>query len=216
MSLVGNAHLVAGDADTILVVLAFLKKQEMETAGNPDLSIKLCVQFGIDEARELRARAHSRAIGSGPRVFIVCAAKMTAEAQNALLKTLEEPPAGALFFFIVPNPHTLLPTLRSRAQILSLDGARREGVVDAKAFIAATPKGRLDMLAPLLRKDENDERDISAIFSFLSALERAGGAALGKRGAEAIYRAKRYLNDKGALVKPLLESVALLVPRMRS
>jgi DNA polymerase-3 subunit delta' len=42
--------------------------------------------------------------------------RMTAEAANALLKTLEEPPAQALMLLITDSPETLLPTIRSRCQ----------------------------------------------------------------------------------------------------
>lgn len=42
------------------------------------------------------------------------------EAQNALLKTLEEPPAGSFFILITANPAALLPTTRSRCQLLML------------------------------------------------------------------------------------------------
>lgn len=46
------------------------------------------------------------------------AAKMTSEGANALLKTLEEPAADSLILLICDNPDTLLPTIRSRCQIV--------------------------------------------------------------------------------------------------
>ena len=68
------------------------------------------------------------------------------------------------------------------------------------------------MLKPLLEKDEDDKRDIGKIVAFLSALERA--LKRKPEGLHAIYRARKYIGDKGALVKPLLEQVALLVPKI--
>jgi DNA polymerase III delta prime subunit len=144
---------------------------------------------------------------------------MTNEAQNALLKTLEEPPADAMFFFIVPAPEVLLPTLRSRAQILTLrSGKKTEDLVDAKKFLAAPVAKRLEMLKPLLEKDDDDKRDTGEIIRFLGSLERLlekkpEGLArpATAEGVDAVYRARKYMGDKGALVKPLLEQVALLV-----
>ena len=49
-------------------------------------------------------------------VVIDDAHRMTSEAANALLKTLEEPPAQALMLLITDSPETLLPTIRSRCQ----------------------------------------------------------------------------------------------------
>jgi hypothetical protein len=225
MGLVGNTHLVAGTAEAIPQVLALLEREGIETRGNPDIYIRTHRQFGAEDARELRERAGSRAVNSPHRIFIVAMPGMTTEAQNTLLKTLEEPPAGAMFFLIVPAPDTLLATLRSRAQVLTLGARTHEpSIVDAKMFLAATPQERLDMLKPLLEKDDDDKRDAGAILSFLSSVERMlekdvskrggeGPAAVYREGIESVYRARRYMGDKGALVKPLLEQVALLVPK---
>ena len=58
----------------------------------------------------------------GPyRIFIVDDAdKMNEEAQNALLKTLEEPPSYAVIILLTTNANELLPTIRSRAVLLSM------------------------------------------------------------------------------------------------
>ena len=215
-----------------------LRSNGIEREGNPDLYVREYRTFGIDDARELRDRASTRALGlsvqgarSGARagrVFIVVTPFMTTDAQNALLKTLEEPPGGALFFFIVPSPMTLLPTLRSRVQMLDIQPSRRrlDGVkasprrreIDPKAFLGALPQARLDMLKPLFAKDENDERDSRPALMFLSELERtlATSSARTKdtNGFKAIYRARTYIGDKGSLMKPLLEQVALLTTRV--
>ncbi len=137
---------------------------------------------------------------------------MTNEAQNALLKTLEEPSADALFFIVVPSPQSLLPTLRSRAQTLVLRQNAIGGPVDAKAFLKAGAQERLEMLKPLLDKDEDDMRDVSSSIAFLIALERELSREPGESrgGLEAVYRARKYIGDKGSLMKALLEQVALL------
>jgi DNA polymerase-3 subunit delta' len=51
-------------------------------------------------------------------VLIHDAQLLSLEAQNALLKTLEEPDSSTLFLLTAPNPHSLLPTIVSRAQRL--------------------------------------------------------------------------------------------------
>lgn len=56
---------------------------------------------------------------SNKKVYIVKDAHdMTISAQNRILKTLEEPPAYAVIIFITTNANSLLPTVRSRCQIL--------------------------------------------------------------------------------------------------
>ncbi|MDO8562122.1 MAG: hypothetical protein Q7S05_04865 [bacterium] len=213
----GSAYLVAGGSEMIEPILASLERAGIEARGNPDVHIREYLQFGIDEARELRSRASSRAIKEKGRVFIIVTPQMTNDAQNALLKTLEEPSASASFYIIVPSPETLLPTLRSRAQTLAFEEVEvREGIVDAKEFLRAVPAKRIELLKQLLPK-EKETRDVGAIIAFLSALERelgAAGAEKSKEGLEAVYRARKYVTDKGSLLKPLLEQVALLTPRL--
>lgn len=221
----GNTFLIAGTADDVPQVLSLLKEDGISIEANPDLHVRDYRQFGIDDAHELRTRASARAIGDGDRrVFVISASGITSEAQNALLKTLEEPPARALFVFIVPAPETLLATVRSRSQILRIegDGKPSKESVDAKEFFAATPAKRLDLLKTILEKDGDDKYDTGAILAFLASLERyiahmrdLRSPASKKEALDTIYRARMYIGDRGALVKALLESVALLSPHIQ-
>lgn len=219
-ALVGNTHIVAGGSEMVPRVQDFLAENKIRTKGNPDVYVRIYKHFGVEEARELRSRASLKALGDR-RIFICAAADINREAQNALLKILEEESGGALFILIVPSPHTLLPTLRSRMQVLALDrAAPRESGIDTEKFLSASPQKRLDLLKTLLEKGEDDRRDLAAILSFLSALEERLAKHLESlhttrgEGLEAVYRARKYITDRGALVKPLLEHVALLMPRV--
>lgn len=218
MLVTAHAYLVKGGSERIPEILATLEKEGVATKGNPDLYARAFSFFSIDDARELRERAALRATGEKGRVFVVAAPTIAVEAQNALLKTLEEPPAGARFILIVPSPETLLPTLRSRMQELRVDSnkARPPGSVDAEKFLAATTDARLDLLKPLLEKGEDDRRDLAGTIAFLADLEAALGNAPKENvsGLKSVYRARKFITDKGAHTKSLLEQVALLTPRM--
>lgn len=213
------AHIVAGNSTSLPAIVAFLKNEGIRASGNPDVYVRSHTQFGADEARELKRRAFLRAVGEGSRIFVIATPGMTVEAQNVLLKTLEEPPADAIFIFVVPAPDTLLPTFRSRCQTLELPHSiESDGALNAKQFLSATREVRLDMLKPFLEKDEDDKRDTAPILAFLSSLEHEMAhenlQVYPREGIESVYRARKYVMDKGALVKPLLEQIALLSPRI--
>ncbi len=73
----------------------------------------------VDAIRDLETEANFRPYQATARFFIVDDAdKMNDSASNALLKTLEEPPAASHIFLITSRPDALLPTIRSRCQIL--------------------------------------------------------------------------------------------------
>jgi len=71
----------------------------------------------IDVVRELIRRSVQKPYRARGRVFLVRdAERMTDEAQNAFLKTLEEPPERCLLILTSSRPQGLLPTIRSRCQ----------------------------------------------------------------------------------------------------
>lgn len=73
----------------------------------------------IDQIREAIDRAAYRPFEGRRRVVIIDQAEqMVVNAQDALLKTLEEPPNASTFILVTDTPDTLLPTIRSRCQRL--------------------------------------------------------------------------------------------------
>lgn len=79
--------------------------------------------FHVDVIRDLRERAYVLPNEASRRVMILAGADaMTGQAQNALLKILEEPPAHLLFILTCENRALLLPTVRSRTLCVTLHG----------------------------------------------------------------------------------------------
>mgnify|MGYP001596939746 CR=1 FL=1 len=81
----------------------------------PDPSI------GIDEVRQIQFFLSRKPIQSDHNTVVIHQAHLlTLPAQHALLKTLEEPPPGAVIYLITSTPDSLLPTILSRVQITDL------------------------------------------------------------------------------------------------
>lgn len=74
--------------------------------------------LGIDAVREVSEKLYEHArLGGAKVVWVQDAAVLSDAAANALLKTLEEPPAGTWFFLACREPSRLLATLRSRCRL---------------------------------------------------------------------------------------------------
>jgi len=75
--------------------------------------------ISIDQIRAMQARLTTRpTLGAFRAIIIEPADDLERSAANALLKSLEEPPAGTFFLLVTHRPGMLLPTIRSRARIL--------------------------------------------------------------------------------------------------
>lgn len=90
-----------------------LARLERETTG------ELARNISVEQVRSLQRLFSNAPSLSGRRVIVIDAADdLERGAANALLKNLEEPPAGTLFLLISHAPGRLLPTIRSRCRIL--------------------------------------------------------------------------------------------------
>ena len=114
------------------------------------------VSFAIDNARTLRAWQELSSAGGGRKVHVIYTDFITREAENALLKTLEEPVPGTHIIFAVPKPDVLLPTLLSRVRVVM--PAQETGPAnDAKKFLALSRAERLAHIAKLVEKSDEEE-----------------------------------------------------------
>ncbi|MCD8323830.1 MAG: DNA polymerase III subunit delta [Clostridiales bacterium] len=102
----------------------------------PDIIYVTHVKTGIsvDDIREqVNADICVKPYSSRYKVYIIDEAEtMTVQAQNALLKTLEEPPAYAVILLLTTNADAFLPTIRSRCVRLGLKAAKDEQI---RAFL---------------------------------------------------------------------------------
>lgn len=100
---------------------------------------------GIDEMRELKQGIKFVPTKSQYRVFIIDEAhQLTKEAANALLKTLEEPPAHAIFVLATTEIHKMIPTIISRCQRFDFRKLTIEEIVKKLNFICEKEKIKIE------------------------------------------------------------------------
>jgi DNA polymerase-3 subunit delta' len=114
--------------------------RKIDSGVHPDVQLitveEDATQIKIAQIRQLLTMLDLQPLEGRNKVFIIDPAELlNAEAANALLKGLEEPPESSFFILITVNVHEMLLTVRSRCQVyhfspLTLDEIRRHGITD--------------------------------------------------------------------------------------
>ncbi len=100
--------------------------------------------IGVDEIRTVRSAAYIRPSDLEFKAYLFEECEtMTVQAQNALLKLLEEPPQNVYFFLMCENASALLPTVRSRAPTLRMQSFEKDQLSE---YLISTDK-KLRLLA---------------------------------------------------------------------
>lgn len=145
-----HAYLLVGSPNA---AEAYLKDMFGDLLGSPDYFLMKEASFGINDARKLSAMAVRKAF-TERKIFLIVPEVITPEAQNALLKTFEEPIADTHFFLVVRDEGVVIPTLRSRMALVRLEG-ENEISGEAKKFLNSALKERLNFVKKFVDKEEN-------------------------------------------------------------
>ena len=166
----------------------------------------------VDQVRSLQTLFATTPSFSDRRAVIIDAADdMERGAANALLKNLEEPPAGTMFFLVSHAPGRLLPTIRSRCRVLRF--GLLDDIATAEVLHAEIPDAEEDEIAALVRAGEGSPGralrfaglDIAALDRAIGDLIREGDPGNGRSSALA-----RSLAGKAA--QPRYEAFLERVP----
>ncbi|MCK5390944.1 MAG: DNA polymerase III subunit gamma/tau, partial [Deltaproteobacteria bacterium] len=91
------------------------------------IEIDAASRTGVDDMRELLESVHYTPTRGRYKVYIIDEVHMLSTPSfNALLKTLEEPPPYSVIILITSNPDSLLPTIRSRCQMIRFNALSEE------------------------------------------------------------------------------------------
>ena len=137
--------------------------QEIRAGNAVDvIEIDAATNRGIDEIRELRDAARYRPARDRYKIYILDEAhQITDAAFNALLKTLEEPPAHIVFMMATTQPEDIPQTIRSRCQNFNFHAVRFDDIVGQLRDIAEKENIQADdeVLAVLAEAGDGSMRD---------------------------------------------------------
>lgn len=162
----------------------------------------------VADARRLAQSAARTPVAGAERILVIYASRIGVEAQNALLKLLEEPPGRSRLVLVVPRITMLLPTVRSRLQLESPAGGAEAITEAGAAFLHASYKDRLSTVEKLQKA--KDRMAMRAIITDIGAY--VARCQVTSECVRAATTALEYRDFSGASLKMWLEYLALLVP----
>lgn len=196
-----HAYLLVSDPLTAEEVLHnFFEAEGEKLRGSPDYFIYSDELFGISEARSLSVSAIRKAFGTR-KVFFIAPERITLEAQNALLKTFEEPVADTHFFLVVRDASVILPTLLSRVEVVSL--VAKENQEEAQKFLNFSLKERLSFVKKFIYQ----EKSLSPFLdNLILVLKKENPLKL-----EKVYKMRLVSDERGTSSRLILEHLALVL-----
>lgn len=240
-----HAFLVTGYAGlgvTDKVVLDFIKENFNMEKGHPDLFIFSTKDFGIDQV-DMMISANIRKPAMGHKKFIIASFNtISHQAQNSLLKTLEEPRSDTHIFLVTPSASSLLSTVLSRVQVVDIGGDSisvggdlntSKTKTSAEKFLTSQIPVRLEIIKKMLADKEDEKIDDSDINNFVRELElraydlenqtknskdsskntqEKGTTSRGYKNLKPFLKVDEYIRDASSSKKLLLEYLALRLP----
>lgn len=170
---------------------------------NPDF---LCIEpdgnsIKIDQIRNLQKEIQEKPIISNKKVYIIDDADlMTKEAQNCLLKTLEEPPKFAVIILIGSNENAFLPTIKSRCMILHfnrLSDSEIKSYLQKQYNELSVTQSMLDIAGGSIGRAINlkdIQEDYSKVEEIINNLDKKDLIDI-VQASEILYKSKENIND---------------------
>ena len=174
----------------------------MQENNSDIIEIDAASNNGVDEIRELRNKVNLLPAYGKYKVYIIDEVHMlTQGAFNALLKTLEEPPAHVIFILATTDPHKVLETILSRCQRLDFKKISNEAIVENLDKIARKENIDVDKeaLNEIAKLADGGMRDS------VGMLDQARAYTEGKITVNDIHDINGTLTEKD--LKELLENI---------
>lgn len=170
-----------------------------------DITIFEYDHLSIDDARRISVFAAQAPTKGDKKAIIIVTGRFFSQAQNAFLKTFEEPPEGTTLFLVIPAEGMLLPTLRSR--LISLSPEDVEIAKVAREFLEADPTAREKIVTKLLARSKAD-KDEEKQAARLDAIRIIEGITL------AAYAARKKTKGDTKELDLLLQDLDRFMPIM--
>jgi len=158
-----HANIIISKRDSRDFVFNLLEKDlNFNIKANPDFLLIENESFGIDDARNFEKWAIGKPFVGEVKVSLIIVKSITFEAQNALLKVLEEPTLGTYIFINLESLGGILPTFISRVRVLTVPLVSESSKITSEEntsykFLHSKIKEKLALIHSLSKKEDKNE-----------------------------------------------------------
>ncbi len=222
-----HSYVVEGEPEnTGAFLLKYLEERGEIVSQSPDVLSQVYESFTMDDSRQIKDWHSKLGVTQGKRVCIIATKFINREAEQTLLKIIEEPALNTHFFIIVPDVSTLLNTIISRTHVIkireSINIDDEEIKKEVKIFLSSSPTLRINIISKII-KDKKDEensgklRFYSTLFvnelemNFYEKFKKNKNDENIKFILNELQKSREFLSTQGASVKMILEHLALVI-----
>ena len=169
-----HAYLLMGPSGCGKTTIGRIVSRELGVSDDDFVEVDSADFRGIDTIRDMRRNALYRAMRGERRMWLLDEChKLSNDAQNALLKGLEDPPAHAYFVLCTTDPDKLLPTIRGRCVAFQVQRLTEREMVRLLHKVSSAEGARVDrqVLAAIADRADGHSRDALQILEKVLAVQ---------------------------------------------
>jgi len=222
-----HSYVIEGEPnETATKLLKFLEIRGEVEKGSPDVLCQNYESFTMNDVGQIKDWHSRLGITKSKKVCILATKFINREAEQALLKIIEEPAINTHFFIIVPDASLLLDTIISRVHVIKIkekeNDKNKELQKEINSFLVCSKKERIDKVALIIKENKDEENSGQLRYyatMFVNELESIIYQKFKKDRNDTgikfilseLQNSREYLSTPGASVKMILEHLALVI-----
>jgi len=219
-----HSYVIEGNPEqTVYLLREFLEFRGDINKQSGDVMVNLYDSFAILDSQRVKEWHQNKSIDQKKKICIIGTKFINREAEQTLLKIIEEPKENTHFFIVVPDSSLLLDTILSRVHLIkNIEDENPDQNNFAQEFLFLNPAARIDKVADIIKEFKDSENSgglrhkaINLINGLESIFYKKWKTDVNNENIKFVLNelknCRDFLSTPGASVKMILEHIALMI-----